>query len=179
MDIQKQRLLVLGCLLTSLMSVTHAKDKEKDKPSREQPARAVTAPSAGRVESNANHGGNAAAKEAPRQRVEPAPRIERRNDNNPPAHNRSQPQVNSGNSSPKRDDTSRDNRGNNDRGPAKVIGGGQASDPRFTQNSRPEKGKVDSTPANQPNTRHERRDRNPVSNGNPPPGVTPWGHSPS
>jgi len=177
MDIRKPRLLVWGCLLTSLMSVVQAKDKEKEKPSREQPARAVTAPAAGRAESNANRGGNAAAKEAPRQRVESAPRIERRNDNNPPASNRSQPQVNSGNSSPKRDDTPRVNRGNNDRSPTKVIGGGQASDPRSTQNSRPEKVKVDSAPANQPNVRNERRDRNPPSNGNPPPGVVPGGNS--
>ena len=163
MNIQKPRLLVLGCLLTSLMSVAFAKDKEKDKPSREQPARTVTAPAAGRAESNPNRGGNAAAKEAPRPRVEPAPRTERRNDNSPPASNRSQPQVNPGNSSPKRDDKPRDNRGGNDRGPSKVIGGGPASDPRSIQNSRPEKGKVDSTPANQPNARNERRDRNPTS----------------
>ena len=176
MDIRKQRLLVLGCLFTSLMSVTHAKDKEKDKPNREQPARAVTAPSTGRAESNANRGGNTVTKEAPRQRVESAPRSERRNDNNPPTSNRSQPQVNSGNSPPKRDDTPRDNRSNSDRSPVKVGGGGQASDPRSTPNSRPEKGKVDSTPANQSNARNERLDRNPASNNNPQSGVIPGGN---
>ena len=177
MDIRKQRLLVLGCLFASLMSVTHAKDKEKDKPSREQPARAVTAPSTGRAESNANRGSNTVTKEAPRQRVESVPRNERRNDNNPPVSNRSQPQVNAGNSLPKRDDVPRDNRSNSDRSPAKVGGGGQGSDSRSTQNSRSEKGLIDSTSSNQPNVRNEQRDRNPASNGNPQAGVIPSGNS--
>lgn len=177
MDIRKQRLLVLGCLFASLMSVTHAKDKEKDKPSREQPARAVTAPSTGRAESNANRGSNTVTKEAPRQRVESVPRNERRNDNNPPVSNRSQPQVNAGNSLPKRDDVPRDNRSNSDRSPAKVGGGGQGSDSRSTQNSRSEKGLIDSASSNQPNVRNEQRDRKPASNGNPQAGVIPSGNS--
>ena len=106
MDTRNQRLFVASCLLTSLLSggfVALAKDKEKDKP-----ARAATPPPAGRAESNVNRAANSAPKansvpkEAPRQRVEAAPRIERRNDNNPPAVSRSLPQANPGINPPKR-----------------------------------------------------------------------------
>ncbi|MEK6258431.1 MAG: hypothetical protein AABP62_07395 [Planctomycetota bacterium] len=170
MCIRNQRLLLVGCLLTSLMSagfVAFAKDKEKDKPAREQPARAAAAPAAGRAASNANRGSNSPAKEAPRQRVESAPKIERRNESAPPASTRSMPQANPGNGPSKRDAAPRDNRGNNDRGPAKVIGGGQGADPRPSVNSRPDRGKIDATPGRQPEVRVDRRDRNPQGNGNP------------
>ena len=178
MCLRYRRLLVASCLLASLMSAglvafAKDKDKEKDKPAREQPARAGAAAAAGRAEPSANRGGNAAAKEAPRQRVEAAPKAERRNDSPPPASTRSMPQANSGNGPSKQNAALRDNRGNNDRGAAKAVSGGQVTDSRASVNSRPDRGKVDPTPGGQPDVRVDRRDRNPQVNANPQSGVIP------
>ena len=165
MNIRNKRLLVASCLLTSLMSagfVVVAKDKDHDKPARSgMPA------AAGHTESSANRVSRPAAKETPRQHVETAPRVERRNDNNPPVSNRPLPQANHGNGSAKRDDAPRDNRANNDRGPAKPIGAGPIIDPRSSVNLRPDRSKVDSTFGGQPEMRVDRRDRTPPGQGIP------------
>ncbi len=174
MDICNQRLLVAGCLLTGLIATGFpaiAKDKTKDKPSHELPTRATThAPAAvGPAASTANRAAESTHKEAPRARVETAPRIERRNDQTPPVVSRPLPQVNSSHGPSKRDDAPRDNRGGNDRSPAKVIGGGYGADLRL----RPDRGQVDSTPKSQPEVRVDRRDRIPTGNGNTQPRVIP------
>ena len=118
MNTWKNNRLVWGCLLVGLMSagvVAMAKDKEKEKPAREQPAARAT-PAAGRAESNNNNrGGNSNAGEQPRQRPEPAPRsepprAERRNDSPPPV-NRAATQPNVGNGPARRDDSPRGNAG--------------------------------------------------------------------
>ena len=73
----KQSWLVLSCLLAGSISagvVAFAKDKEKEKPAREQPA-AAKAPAANRAESNNNRGGSPKANDAPPKRSEPAPRV--------------------------------------------------------------------------------------------------------
>ncbi len=215
MNIWNHRLLVAGCLLTSLIPAGFAAfAKEKDKPTREPAARAAKPAAAARAESNANRAASSAPKEAPRprvepaprrvepaprierrndnnppaasrslprvepapKRVEPAPRIERRNDNTPPAVGRSLPQVNPGNVPSKRVEVPRDNRGNNDRSPAQAIGGGQGVDPRSSQNSRPDRGQVNSTPKVQPDVRVDRREQNPQVNVNPQPRTIPGGN---
>src|SRR6185436_2799417 len=134
-----------------------------------QPARATAPAPAARTESKTNRAAPSAPKETPRPRVEAAPRVERRNDNNPPAIGRSSPPANPGHGSSKRDTAPRDNRVGNDSGAAKVIGGGQVTAPRSSQNLRPDRGQVNSPPQGQPNVRVDRRERNPQGNVNPQP----------
>jgi len=155
----KQSWLVLSCLLAGSISagvVAFAKDKEKEKPAREQPA-AAKAPAANRAESNNNRGGSPKANDAPPKRAEPAPRVERRNDNPPPAANRPTPQPNVSNGPSKRDDSPRDNRG------------GQGADVRSNQIPRVDLNRANANPAGQNDARNDRRDRNTPGAGNPAP----------
>ena len=159
----KQSWLVLSCLLAGSISagvVAFAKDKEKEKPAREQPA-AAKAPAANRAESNNNRGGSPKANDAPPKRAEPAPRVERRNDNPPPAANRPTPQPNVGNGPSKRDDSPRDNRGGNN--------AGQGADARSNQIPRVDLNRANANPAGQNDARNDRRDRNTPGAGNPSP----------
>jgi len=176
MDIRNQSRLVVSCLMTSLLCwdfVAVAKDKEKAKPTH---APAPAAPS--HAEPNANRPTHSAPKETPRQHVEVPPRVQHRNDNNPPAASRSIPQGNHGNSPSKRDDTPSDNRLHNNRSATTVIGGSQIANPHPSHNARAERNKIDSTLKLQPEVRVDRRDHNPQGKGNPHAGVIPAGNPP-
>ena len=176
MNSWKKRWLVLSCLLAGSISAgvvafARDKEKEKEKPAREQPS-AARAPAVNRAESNNNNrGGNPNTNDAPQKRAEPAPRVERRNDNPPPATNRSAPQLNIGNGPPKRDDSPRDNRSNN--------GGGQGADARSNQIPRVDLNRANANPAGQNDARNDRRDRNVPGAGSPLPGGNIGGIQPA